>query len=105
MDKMAVSGPGIPITPKELGTVLSVRMPGPLAGQLREAANARGCSVSDLLREATQRLVGIAIGWRCDHMNVSGLPVVSQPSFGCGCAPQPVFNVTDLELGASAPRQ
>ena len=45
------------VRPRELRQMLSLRIDGDLAAQLRELATERGVSVSDLLREAAGALV------------------------------------------------
>lgn len=46
-----------PVAPRDMRQMLSVRVEGELAGQLRQLARTMGISVSDLLREAAAKVV------------------------------------------------
>jgi hypothetical protein len=98
-----VEDPGVAIEARDLPTVVSVRVPGDLAAALREVANARGVSVSDLLRGAAQRLVGKpAIGYQCDHMNITSLPgLLGKVTAWCGCDMQLVYSTRELRPAPS----
>lgn len=54
--------------------------------------------VRDLLSAFDQGEKGVTarrlVGYRCDHMNISGSALVGRPRFGCGCDPDPVFSTT-----------
>jgi hypothetical protein len=98
MDRF-VPGSGVPITPKLLGTVISLRLPSPLAADLRDAANARGVTVSDMLRDLIEKALGTPVGWRCEHFNMTSLPgVLGRPMGFCGCEMQPVYHPQEVAL-------
>lgn len=52
-----IEGSGRAVPPRRLGDMVSLRLEPGLAGALRELANRRQTSVSELLREAAVRLV------------------------------------------------
>lgn len=88
-----------PVEPRSLDQIMSVRMPGDLAADLRDVAVRAGVSVSDLLRAAARQLVAgepvIAPrrprGWTCQHYTITSVPgVVSSVSVDCGCRMQPI---------------
>jgi hypothetical protein len=72
-------------------------MPADLLAALRELADERGLTTSDLLRGEIQRLTRKPIGWACEHVNMTSLPgVLKQLTGGCGCEMRPVYHVRDL---------
>jgi hypothetical protein len=74
-----VEGSGTPVGPKRLDQMISLRLEPELAVALRELANRRGVSVSELLREGAIRLLdadrastGPSFTWRI--VSIPGLP-------------------------------
>jgi hypothetical protein len=74
-----VEGSGKAVAPKRLDQMISLRLEPELAAALRELANRRGVSVSELLREGAIRLLeadrtstGPSFTW--DIISVPGLP-------------------------------
>jgi hypothetical protein len=59
MDEVEVDDLPEPVEPKQLATVYSVRLPSNIAAMLRDVANRRGCSVSDLMREGVGHVLCI----------------------------------------------
>lgn len=53
-----LAGMAEPVAPQRLSQVLSLRLDPEVAAALRDVANLRGVTVSDLLREAAERIVG-----------------------------------------------
>lgn len=88
----------LPVTPRSLDHIMSVRLPGPLAAALRDVAIEQGTTVSELLRKAAERLVGKPIGWQCEHMNMTSVPgvLVGPVVAWCGCTMEPVYGNRDL---------
>jgi hypothetical protein len=83
--------------------VVSLRIPRDLRAAVDQAANARGITVSDLLREALQRLLSTPIGWRCDHLNLTSAPgAVLDVDCPAGCVMRPVFHRSEVELADAA---
>lgn len=54
-----VEGSGKAVEPRRLVQIISVRLDPELAGQLREVAQARGTTMSDLLRDGGRMLVDL----------------------------------------------
>lgn len=96
----AKSWTGVRVDTREKNTkdaVITIRLPGDLAAALRELAEERGLTMSDLLRAEIQRLTRKPIGWACEHVNMTSLPgVLKQLTGGCGCEMRPVFHARDL---------
>ncbi len=55
-----VKGSGRMLPPKKFGHVISIRLQTELISQLRELADARGVSISDLMRNAAKNLIETA---------------------------------------------
>lgn len=92
-----VPGSGVPVTPRQLATIVSVRLPAEMAVALRTAAENSGETLSDLLRRAAMALVSKPIGYQCEHLNVTSNPGVLGPvSAACGCELRPVYHVSEL---------
>ena len=87
-----VEGSGVPIAPKKLGTVRSIRMPEDLDAQVRAAAERAGVTTSDYLRRVAEAATR-PVGFRCDHMSMStgGAAVWASVRASCGCDLQPVY--------------
>jgi hypothetical protein len=92
-----VPNSGVPVEPKMLDQIVSVRLPGDMAAALRDAANARGVKVSDLLRQAARQIISTPIGWRCEHFNITApAGVLGQVTSGCGCSLSPVYHPDEI---------
>ena len=79
-----VEGSGKAVAPKRLDQMISLRLEPELAAALRELANRRGVSVSELLRDGAIRLLkaeraatGSSFTW--DVISVPGLPNRREP--------------------------
>ncbi len=89
--EVVVPGSGVAVWPRKLDHVASVRIPADEIGALRAAANARGITISDLLREGARRM--LPAGYGCPHVSLTGAPgTLQQVSAPCGCTMTPVFN-------------
>ena len=83
--------------------VVSVRVDDYTLAAIREQAEADGVTVSEWMRRASAaeiherqqppKVPGYrAVGWQCDHMNITSLPgVLGKVTSGCGCEMQPVY--------------
>lgn len=88
-----VPGSGTPVEPRRLDQVVSLRLPPEIIADLRDLANARGSSVSDLLREG----VAVVLMAARHTALVSDLKVtVSAPSTSTWTN-QHSLNPTDLD--------
>jgi hypothetical protein len=89
---------GVAIEPKLLDTVMSLRLPSDLAIKLRSFANDQGRTVTGLMREAVERMVGTPIGWKCEHFNITSLPgVLGRPIGWCGCEMAAVYHWSEIK--------
>lgn len=93
-------GYAVPVTPKRLGQIMSVRLSGEVAGQLRDYANAKSESVSDVIRRAVLELLETpGIGFRCAHAAIVSNPgVLLSASADCGCVMRKVFDPSEVQL-------
>lgn len=83
-------GSGVAIEPARLDKVVAVRFPLDTDLHLRALAAAWGCTVSDIVRVAVERMVQ-PIGWRCEHYTVTSAAGVLAAPTSCGCDHQPVY--------------
>lgn len=85
-------GSAVAVEPKRLDTVYSVRFTPEDAAALREAAERRGVTVSDLLRAAARGYTQPS-GFTCAHVQVSmgGAGQLTSVSPPCGCQMEPVY--------------
>lgn len=84
---------------ERLEAILSLRLPNSLAGALREIAEEKGLTLSDLLRRQIQEMVGYQIGFRCEHMGIMSSPgVLISASGSCGCEMKKAFDVSDFGM-------
>jgi hypothetical protein len=88
----------VPVKPKALGQIMSVRLPGEVAGRLRDHAISKGESVSDLVRRAVFELLDEpALGFRCRHVSIVSHPgFLQSASAYCGCVMRKVFDPAEL---------
>lgn len=92
-----VPGRARAIEPRRLDTIVSLRLPADLAEKLFALAAESGETLSGLLRRTAQGLVEQPIGWRCEHMNLTGpRGVIGSVSTDCGCTPTPVYDAAEI---------
>jgi hypothetical protein len=92
-----------PTTAQPTHSVVSMRIPADLRAAIDAAAKARRVTVSDLMREAVQRLLATPIGWRCEHMSLYARDdVVKWDGCQAGCVMRPVFHRSEVELTDAA---
>src|SRR6185369_9253525 len=88
------------IKPRRLGTILSVRLTPNLFEKLADKAAKDGITVSELVRQLVNSSVSQPIGYKCEHVNITGsVEIFKQPpTAGCGCRMLPVYDDEEFNV-------